>query len=568
MSRRRLFVWLLLACLATLIRGPADAATIVVVSLDGPGEGLDDPTPVSPVGGNPGLTVGAQRLNVLQHAADIWGSILPSTITITVEAYFDALPCSPISGALGAAGPKWVWWDFPGAQYAGTMYAMALADKLAGVNIYPDGGGDIEAWFNSTIGTPGCLDGTYWYYGYDSQEGVGTELLAVALHELGHGLGFLTFADEATGALYLDMPDVYSRFMYDNTAAKHWHEMTDGERMASAVNAGGLVWDGPAVTGMAPSLLGKRPQITVNAPASIAGVYTTVAAGFGAALGNPEVTAPVVAVDDGVDTPGDACSPIINGAVVAGKIALIPRGGCRFVDKARRARDAGAVGVIFIDNVAANVPPIAGGTDATIQIPVASVTLADGTDIEGELATGVNATIGTHPTEMAGVDGAGRLRLYAPNPLAPGSGLSHWDTAVYPKMLMEPTLSGSLVGYQDMTRHLMRDLGWFTGSSITAAETPGARRASLSLRSAPNPFRDATVIEFALARAGRAELDVLDLQGRRILRLLAEDLPAGMRAVSWQGSGEDGTGAPAGLYFLRLRSGGETSITRTVRLER
>jgi len=562
--RRHFTAALMLACFAMLLRVETTyGATIVIANFDGAGEGMNDPTPATPVGGNPGTTVGAQRFNVLQQAANIWGSILPSNVTITVEAYFEALPCNAISGALGSAGPKWVWFDFPGAQYPGTWYSMALADKLAGFNIYPEGGGDIEAYFSSGIGTPGCLETTYWYYGFDSQEGLGTELLPVAIHELGHGLGFLTFADETNGALYQGLPDVYSRFMLDNVTGKHWHDMTDPERVVSAVNAGGLVWDGPAVTAMVPSLLGKRPQLTVNSPPSIAGVYSVVAAGFGGNLTHPGVTAQVVWADDGVDATRDACSPIVNS--VAGKIVLIERGTCRFVDKARRAQDAGAVGVIFVDNVTANVPPIAGGSEPSVQIPVISITLADGSDIDTEVANGVNATIGTHATERAGADLAGRLRLFAPNPLQPGSGLSHWDTAVYPKMLMEPTLSGSLLGYQDMTRHLMRDLGWFTGSTITAVENPTAPR-SLSLRSAPNPFRDAAVIELELARAGRAELDVLDLHGRRVLSLLAENLPAGRRTLSWGGQGEDGTGVPAGLYFLRLRCGGESATTRTVRL--
>jgi len=94
MSRRRLFVCFLLTCMVTLVRGLAvDAATIVIANMDGPAEGMNDLTPTSPVGGNPGITVGEQRFNVLQHAADIWGSILPSTITITVEAYFEPLTC-------------------------------------------------------------------------------------------------------------------------------------------------------------------------------------------------------------------------------------------------------------------------------------------------------------------------------------------------------------------------------------------------------------------------------------------------------------------------------------------
>ena len=62
------------------------AANIVIVNVDGPGEGFNDPTIVSPVGGNSGTTVGQQRLIAFQHAAAIWGQRLDSAVEIRVRA--------------------------------------------------------------------------------------------------------------------------------------------------------------------------------------------------------------------------------------------------------------------------------------------------------------------------------------------------------------------------------------------------------------------------------------------------------------------------------------------------
>src|ERR1700693_2346171 len=81
------------------------AATLTVLNNDGPGEGFNDPTPKAPGGGNPGTTLGAQRLIAFQHAADIWGGLLSSSVTIRVGATFDALSCSASSAVLGSAGP-------------------------------------------------------------------------------------------------------------------------------------------------------------------------------------------------------------------------------------------------------------------------------------------------------------------------------------------------------------------------------------------------------------------------------------------------------------------------------
>ena len=52
--------------------------TFTIVNNDGAGEGFNDTTPVAPIGGNPGTTLGQQRLNVFQAAANVWG-LSPST---------------------------------------------------------------------------------------------------------------------------------------------------------------------------------------------------------------------------------------------------------------------------------------------------------------------------------------------------------------------------------------------------------------------------------------------------------------------------------------------------------
>jgi hypothetical protein len=67
----------------------ARAANIVLINLDSPNEGFNDPTPVAPLADNPGTTLGEQRLNVFKAACSIWGAILPSSVTIRVRASMD-----------------------------------------------------------------------------------------------------------------------------------------------------------------------------------------------------------------------------------------------------------------------------------------------------------------------------------------------------------------------------------------------------------------------------------------------------------------------------------------------
>ncbi len=115
-------------------------ATITIINNDAPGEGFNDPTPVTPVAGNPGTTLGQQRLIAFQAAADDWETVITSSVEITVDAALDALtPCNASSGVLGRAGTVQVFRDFPGAPQANTWYPSALANALSGVMIASSG---------------------------------------------------------------------------------------------------------------------------------------------------------------------------------------------------------------------------------------------------------------------------------------------------------------------------------------------------------------------------------------------------------------------------------------------
>ncbi len=225
-----------------------NAAIISINNLDGAGEGFNDPTATAPEGGNNGATRGAQRLNLFSFAAGIWGSYLDSAGSITVDSRFNSLtPCGPGGGVLGSAGAIQITRDFPGAEFSGTWYHEALANKRAGSNLIP-GVSELVATFNSDVDT-GCLGpGTRFYYGLDNATPPGRiNLLVVLLHEMGHGLGFSSFVNGATGALAGGFPDIYTRYMFDRGINQYWYLMTDAQRVTSATNVNNVLWDGPNV---------------------------------------------------------------------------------------------------------------------------------------------------------------------------------------------------------------------------------------------------------------------------------------------------------------------------------
>lgn len=448
------------------------AATITIVNGDPAGVGFNDPTPVTPVGGNTGITLGAQRLNAFQAAASKWGETLDSNVPIRVLATWEALPCTDTAAVLGSAGALEVFSDFPGAPQANAWFGKAETNKLIGFDADPDTP-DIRARFNVNLGQPGCFTGSPFYLGLDNNHGSNTDLVTVLLHEFAHGLGFQTYTDDETGELLAGIPSVWDYFLLDTTTGKVWKDMNNAERVASAIKSGKLVWNGVQVTNAAQVVLqAGTPILTVLTPPEVAGVYQVGSAAFGPPLSSPGVTGEVMPV---VDTPPDlglACVPLsdLNTRAVRGKIAMIDRGTCTFVVKIRNVQEAGAVGTIVVDNVAGAPPPGIGGSDPGIVIPVVRITLEDGQALKQAIArrtrthSGMYANLGVNLGVRAGTDPLGRVLMYAPRPNQAGSSVSHYDTSATPNQLMEPAINADLRHEVkppfDLTYPLLKDIGW------------------------------------------------------------------------------------------------------------
>jgi hypothetical protein len=459
---------LVLACSGSVFA----SATIIINNVDGPGEGFNDPTPVAPVGGNTGTTRGQQRLIAFTYAANIWGATLDSNVPIVIRAAFN--PLGP--GILGSAGATFILRDFPGsglypgAEFPGTWYGSALADKRAGFELIP-AQPDINAQFSSNFS---------FYLGLDNNHGAQPDLVVVLLHEFAHGLNFQTFVNSSTGANAGGFTDIFARHILDSSVGLFWDQMTQAQRQASATRFGRVVWDGAAVNAGVPNVLSfGSPEVRVLTPASIAGAYQFGTAAFGAPLSSPGVTGQVVDAQDAANVQGptttDACTALTNAAAVAGKIALVERGTCTFARKARTVEDAGAIGMIIYNNAAnAAAAPAQMAGDVTVipqpTITSVSLTRADGLNVLGQVPSGTTAKMSIDLSVRAGADLAGRARLYAPFPVSPGSSISHYDTVAFRNLLMEPAINGDLThnvkAPDDLTLELLRDVGWFADADL------------------------------------------------------------------------------------------------------
>ena len=470
MRASRTLAPLALAIASCLVPALAAAnATIVIINGNAPGVGFNDTTPAAPVGGNTGTTIGQQRLIAFQHAADLWGAQLDSNVTINVAATFEPLSCTATSAVLGSAGATQIFAEFPGAPLPQTWYHSALADKIARVDL--GSGADLRARFNSNLGNVGCLTGTGFYYGLDTNHGSQIDLVTVLLHEFAHGLGFSSFTNVSTGAPLAGLPGVYERNLYNSRLDKTWPQMTDAERVASAIDYGRSVWTGETANSAAPSVLSYgRPLLRVSSPPAVAGTYAVGTASFGPALSSPGVSAQLVAGLDGVAPASDACTPLANAADVAGKLVLVDRGTCTFNVKAANVQAAGGIGMVVADNAPGEPPAGLGGADPSITIPSARVSLTTGNALKAQLANNIQATLGVDLSVLAGTDDLGRLQVNAPSPVQPGSSVSHWDPVTNRNQLMEPAINADLTHSvtvpEDLTRAQLRDVGWFPDADL------------------------------------------------------------------------------------------------------
>ena len=169
----------------------------------------------------------------VQQSVDIWSANFKSAVTISVDASWGR---SSSWGVLGSARPGSFFSTFAGAPDPSLWYSSALANALAGRDL-DRANPEIVIQVNSAASWNSRGDGLPSSSEYD--------LVSVFLHEIGHGLGFLSndSYDPLLGLGSLDQPTPFDAFLQIKDGRRLADLPTPSRELGNALTSS-LVWSG------------------------------------------------------------------------------------------------------------------------------------------------------------------------------------------------------------------------------------------------------------------------------------------------------------------------------------
>lgn len=453
--RRARALWLAMGAVGLSLSAQAEV-DFQLQNLDPTDVGLNDPTPVEPVGDNTASTLGEQRWKAVEGAADLWAQALDGPIPVVVSVRTQEFSC----GVLGSSTSGRYIMDEPGLGDG--VYSVALAERLLERELNADDV-DIKLEFNRSE----CPEaGPRWYLGLDGKTDIGeADLLATLAHELAHGLGFESLVNPVDGRILNNAEelDPFSRHLYSLQFEAPWTALDQTQRANAASTPRDNVWLGEHLLQAADDHLSRLALLLeVSRPhAAWTGLLTPSAR-------NPEfskIEEPLRSI-----VPRDACGNVNETSVP--HILLAAEGAC---DTATLATVGGAAGARAVIEVADSetVPPYGFSmrevTNGPLDIPVLRVTNRDGMILAERSPETV--TLRVQDERRSGADASGRPFLYTPKRPVLGASLSHWDPALVPSPLMSPMQTNGAIDLT-LVRAALLDLGWDGAGDDTPTPTP------------------------------------------------------------------------------------------------
>ncbi len=112
--------------------------------------------------------------------------------------------------------------------------------------------------------------------------------------------------------------------------------------------------------------------------------------------------------------------------------------------------------------------------------------------------------------------------------------------------------------------------GYSAAASISPATGIGDRVTRYEYKlgqNVPNPFNPVTTIAYQLPARTNVELNVYDVNGRLVRRLVSQSQGAGSYSITWAGKNDYGEPVASGVYFYRLNTGSFVKTRKMVLLK-
>ncbi len=84
------------------------------------------------------------------------------------------------------------------------------------------------------------------------------------------------------------------------------------------------------------------------------------------------------------------------------------------------------------------------------------------------------------------------------------------------------------------------------------------------LQNHPNPFNPVTIIRFTLAERSHTTLEIFDITGKFVVRLVDGIKTSGDHSVVWNGDSAAGSPVSSGMYLCRLTAGDRTATKKMI----
>ncbi len=118
------------------------------------------------------------------------------------------------------------------------------------------------------------------------------------------------------------------------------------------------------------------------------------------------------------------------------------------------------------------------------------------------------------------------------------------------------TRLGSIIDVKALLNSGFDPLNDTTGSHPPPPPPPPLPSTFWVSQNYPNPFNPTTTIDYHLSQAARVTIDIYNILGQKVRRLIDRTQPPGEYQAIWDGTTSNGERAGTGLYFYRFRAGG------------